>query len=66
MGKSHLFGLLIVPFVNVYQIHVLCVSYFLFGIEGGIWGVIVLILEHCLSIYFVQMMTLISFLYREI
>ena len=31
---------------------VLCVSFFPFGFEGGMWDVIVLIPDHCLSIYF--------------
>ena len=31
---------------------IVCVSFFPFGIEGGIWDVIVLIPDHCLSIYF--------------
>ena len=38
--------------MNFYQI--LCVSFLLFGIEGGMWDVIVLISDHCLSIYFGQ------------
>ena len=29
-----------------------CVSFFSFGIEGGMWDVIVLIPSHYLSIYF--------------
>ena len=32
---------------------ILCVSFFPFCIEGGMWDVIVLIPDHCLSIYFV-------------
>ena len=51
LGKSCLFGLLCVSFVNVYQIF--CPS-FPFGIEGGMWDVIVLILDHCLFINFVN------------
>ena len=38
-------------FVGVGQILCVCPS-FPFGIEGGMWGVIVLIPDHCLSIYF--------------
>ena len=30
----------------------MCVSFFPFGIEGGMWDAIVLIPDHCLSIYF--------------
>ena len=37
-------------FVGVGQI--LCVPSLLFGIEGGMWDVIVLIPDHCVSIYF--------------
>ena len=53
LGKSCSFGLLCVSFVNVYQICV-CPS-FPFGIEGGVWDVIVLIPDHCLSIYFTNL-----------
>ena len=49
LGKSCPFGLLCVSFVNVYQF--LCVSFFSFGFEGGMWDLIVLISDHCLSIY---------------
>ena len=38
-------------FVGVCQI--VCVSFFPFCIEGGMWDVIVVIPDHCLSIYFV-------------
>ena len=37
-------------FVNVYEF--LCVSSFRFGFEGGMWDLIVLIPDHCHSIYF--------------
>ena len=37
-------------FVGIGQ--TLFVSSFPFGIEGGMWDVIVLIPDHCLSIYF--------------
>ena len=32
-----------------------CILFSLFGIEGGMWDVIVLIPDHCLSIYFIDM-----------
>ena len=41
LGKSCSFGVLCVSFVNVYQF--LCVSFFPFGFEGGMWDVIVVI-----------------------
>ena len=50
LGKSCLFEQLYVSFVGVGQI--LCVSSFPFRIEGGMWDVIVLIPDHCLSIYY--------------
>ena len=54
LGKSCSFGLLGVSFVNVYQ-SLLCPS-FPFGLEDGMWDVIILISDHCLSIYlFYQM-----------
>ena len=49
LGKSCSFRLLCVAFVNVYQI--VC-PFSPFGIERRIWDVIVLIPDHCLSIYF--------------
>ena len=51
-------------FVGVCQI--LCVSFFPFGIEGRTWVVIVLIPDQCLSIYFVQMMSLTFGLFTEV
>ena len=43
----------------VYSINFTCLSvkfcvcpFFPFGIEGGMWDVVVLIPDHCLSIYF--------------
>ena len=48
LGKSCSFGLLCVSFVNVYQ----SVCYFLFGFIGGMWNLIVITPDHCLSIYF--------------
>ena len=49
LGKSCSFGLLCVSFVGVCQI--LCVCPFPSGIEGRMWVVIVLIPDHCFSIY---------------
>ena len=47
--KSCSFGLLCVSFVYVYQF---CVCHlFPFGFEDGMWDLIVLIPDHCLSIY---------------
>ena len=51
LGKSCSFGLLCVSFVGVCGFFVF-VLFFLFGIEDRMWGVIVLIPDHCLSIYF--------------
>ena len=51
LGKSCSFGLLSVSFANIYQF--LCVSFFPFWFCG--WEVIVLIPDHCLSIYFVTL-----------
>ena len=50
LGKSCSIGLLCVSFVNVYKILCVCPS-FPFGIKDGMWDVIVLIPDHCLSIY---------------
>ena len=49
LGKSYSFGLLCAPFVNVYQF-VWC--FFPFWFESGIGDFIVLVPDHCLSIYF--------------
>ena len=46
LGKRCLFGLLCVSFVFF-----MCPS-FSFGVEGRMWDGIVLILDHCLSVYF--------------
>ena len=46
-GKELLNRLLCVSLANVYEF--VCVS-FPFGFEGGVWDLIVLILEHSLSI----------------
>ena len=48
LGKSCSFGLVCVSVMNVYKISVS--PSFPFGIEGGMWDVIVLIPDHCLSI----------------
>ena len=45
LGKSCSFG------------QILCVSFFPFGIEGGMWDVIVLIIDPCLSFYFEDLVT---------
>ena len=50
LGKSCSFDVLCVSFVGDCQI--LCVSFFSFGIEGRMWDVIVLISDHCISVYF--------------
>ena len=50
LGKSCSIGLLCVSFVNVYHFCV-CPS-FPFVFEGGMWDLIVLIPDHCHSIYF--------------
>ena len=44
LGKSCYFDLLCVSFVNVYKI--LCVSFFHFGFEGWMLGVILLVPDH--------------------
>ena len=48
-GKSYSFGLLCMPFVNVYEF--VCVLLSPFGFERGMWDLIVLIYDHCLSIF---------------
>ena len=48
--KSCLFGLRCVSFVNVYQFLCVCPA-FPFGFEDGMCNLIVLIPDHCLSIY---------------
>ena len=56
LGKScsfDSFSLLRVSYVNVYQF--VCVwASFPSGFEGGVWHLIVLIPDHCLSIYFTE------------
>ena len=51
LGKSCICGLFYVPFVNVYGFAGACSS-LLFGFEGGMWNLIVLFPDHCLSINF--------------
>ena len=48
LEKSCSFGLLCMYFVNVYQF--LCVLFFPFGFQGGLWDLIALIPGNCLSI----------------
>ena len=50
LGKSCSFGLPRVPFVNCGQFMFLVIS--LFGSEGRMWDLIVLVPDHCLSFYF--------------
>ena len=52
LGKSCSFGLLCLSFVKVYQF--LCLSFFLVCIEDRMWDLIVLIPDHCFSIFFVR------------
>ena len=48
LGKRSSFGLMCVSFMNFIN---LCSS-FPFSFDGGLWNLIVLIPDHCLSIYF--------------
>ena len=50
LGKVCSFGILCMSSVYVYQF---CPS-FPFGFEGGMWDLIVLIPDHCLSNFFVS------------
>ena len=50
LGKSFSFGLPFVYVVHDYQF--LCVRFFPFGFEGGIWDIIVLVPDRCLSFHF--------------
>ena len=50
LGKSCSFGLPRVPSVNCGQFMYLVIS--LFGFEGRMWDLIVLVPDHCLSFYF--------------
>ena len=69
MEKSCLFGLSCVSEVNVYQCVFVCVCVYAcvcvracvracvcvcFGFEGGMWDLIILVLDHCLSFYLVK------------
>ena len=49
-GKSCLFVLLCVSFVNVYQF--VCLLFFTYGFEGGMWDLIIFIPDHRLFFYF--------------
>ena len=53
LGKSCSFCLPRVPFVNCRQFMYLVI--FFFGFEGRIWDLIVSVLDHCLSFYFVDL-----------
>ena len=48
LGKSCSFGLPRVPFVN-------CCQFISFGLEGGIWDLIVSAPDHCLSFNFLHL-----------
>ena len=50
LGKSCLFGLPRVPFVNCCQFMYLVISLLVF--EGRMWDLIVSVPDHCLSFYF--------------
>ena len=52
LGKNFSFDCLCVSFVNVYVLGVY-VCFFRLGFEGGMLNLIVLVPEHCLSVYFV-------------
>ena len=49
LEKSCSYGLLLVSFVNVYQ--VVCMLLFSFGFVGVMWDLIVLVLNRSLSIF---------------
>ena len=53
LGKSCSFGLPRVPFVNCGQFMYLVIS--LFGFEGRMWDLIVSVPDHCLSLYFINL-----------
>ena len=50
-------------FMNVYQF---VFVHFPFGFEGGMWDLIALIPDHCLSIYFVLIPDLFTFYFRHV
>ena len=56
LGKSCLFGLPRVPFVNCCQfmkpLSIYVFSYFPFGFEGRIWDLIVSVPDHCVPFFF--------------
>ena len=49
-GKKLFIRFAVRVFVKVNQF--LCASFLPLGFEGGMWELIVLILDHCISIYF--------------
>ena len=50
LGKSRPFGLLCVSIVKVYESLSICMcASFSFGFDGGMWDLIVLVPDHCLS-----------------
>ena len=55
LGKSCSFCLPRVPFVNCRQF--MYFSYFPFGFEGRIWDLIVSVPDHCLSVYFIDLIS---------
>ena len=38
--------------MNVYQFVCVCVCFCPFGFEGGMWDLIALVPDHCISLYF--------------
>ena len=54
LGKRCSFCLPRVPFVNCRQFMYLVIS--VFGFEGRIWDLIVSVLDHCLSFYFIMVL----------
>ena len=53
LGKSCSFGFLGMSIVKVYHFVCVCVcASFTFSFEGAMWGLIVLVPDHCLSFYF--------------
>ena len=56
LGKSCSFGLPRVPFVN-------CCQFISFGLEGGIWDLIVSAPDHCLSFNFLYSVNI--YLYNQ-
>ena len=60
LRKSCFFGLLCADFENVYQI--LCVSFFPFWFEGGMWDVIALIPDQSFTIYLTDLLSFFSYM----